>query len=190
MLIGSLVELYVELHLFLCFSPLEKLFWKNGSTPPRHLAICWASQAFFLTQSRHLLDTWWIDRESSCFLDSSSTPGGSIELLFLNLILCCSILSQYLSSRRPLPQHLPRQLPRHLPIPQLSSITEGSIYTSIAILLQFLRSLLICPHLFISQTLSFSLPTSFSRFLQAFSSFSTLGKRLIPLYSCISCFKT
>ena len=93
-LIGSLVELYVGLHSYLCFSHLEKLFWKAGSTPPRYLAICRASQAFFLTKSRHLLDTWWINRESSCLLDSSLTPGGSIELLFLKLILCCSILAR------------------------------------------------------------------------------------------------
>ena len=165
--------------------------WLNTSlTPPRYLAICWASQAFFFMQSRHLLDTWWIGRESSCLLDSSSTLGESIELLFLNSILCFSIPSRYLSCRRPIPRHLPRQLPRYLPIPQLSSITEGSIYSSITILLSFLRSLSICPRLFISQTLSFSLQTSSSRFLQAFSSFSTLGKCLIPLYSCISCFKT
>ena len=98
-LIGSLVELYVGLHLYLCFSHLEKLFWKVGSTPARYLPISRASQAFFLTQSRHLLDIWWIDRERSCLLDSSSTPSGSIELLFLNLILCCSIPSQYLSYR-------------------------------------------------------------------------------------------
>ena len=91
MLIGSLVELYVGLHSYLCFSPLEKLFWKASSTPPRYLAICRASQPIFLTQSQHLLDTWWIDRESSCLLDSSLTPHGSIKLLFLNLILCCSI---------------------------------------------------------------------------------------------------
>ena len=162
----------------------------TSSTPPWYLAICWAFQAFFLTQSRHLLDTWWIDRESSCLLDSSSTPGGSIELLFLNLILSCSILARYINCRQPVSRHLPWQLPRHLPIPQLSSITEGSIYTSIAILLLFFRSLSICLRLFISQTLSFSLPTSSSRLLQAFSSFSTLGKHLILLYSCISCFKT
>ena len=95
----------------------------------------------FLTQSRHLLDTWWIDRESSCLLDSSSTPGGSIEHLFLNMILCFSILARYLNYRQPVSRHIPRQLPRHLPIPQLSSITEGSIYSSIAILLSFLWSL-------------------------------------------------
>ena len=109
-LIGSLVELYVGLHSYLCFSPLEKLFWKASLTPPRYLAICRASQAVFLTQSQHLLDTWWIDWEGSCLLDSSSTPGGSIELLFLKLIICCSIPSRYLSYRRPIPRHLPQQL--------------------------------------------------------------------------------
>ena len=185
-----MVELYVGMYSCLWFSPIEKLFWKTSLTPPWYLAICRASQAFFLTQSRHLLDTWWIDRESSFLLDSPSTPGGSIKFLFLKLILCCLILARYLSCRQPLSWHLPQQLPRHLPIPQLSSITEGSIYSSIAILLTFLRSLSICPRLFISQTFSFSLPTSSSRFLQAFSSFSTLGKCLIPLYSCISYFKT
>ena len=190
MLIGSLVELYVGLHSYLCFSPLKKLFWKAGLTPPRYLAICWASQAFFLTQSWHLLDTWWIDQESSYLLDSSSTPGGSIELLFLKLIPCCSVLARYLSCRRPLSRHLPWQLPQHLPIPQLSSITKGPIQNSFAIHLSFLRSLSICPHLFFSQTLSPSLPNSSSRFLQAFSIFSTLDKLLIPLFSCISCFKT
>ena len=59
-LIGSLVVLYVGLHSYLCFSHLEKLFWKAGSTPPRYLAICQASQAFFLnaisTPPRHLVD--------------------------------------------------------------------------------------------------------------------------------------
>ena len=132
-LIGSLVKLHAWLHSCLCFSLLEKLFWKACSTPSRYLAICRAFWAF-----------------SYCNLDSSSTPGGSIELLFLNLILCCSILSQYLSCRRPVSWHLPRQLPRNLPIPQLSRITKGSIYTSIAILLSFLRSLYIYLCLFIS----------------------------------------
>ena len=150
-------------------SSFSSIFLNAISTPPRYL----------VDQSRKLY-----------LLDSSSTPAGSIELLFLNLTLCCSIPSRYLSCRRPDPQHLPRQLPWYLLIPQLSSITEGSIYFSIAILLSFLRSLSICPRLFISQTLSFSLQTSSSMFLQAFSSFSTFGKCLIPLYSCISCFKT
>ena len=112
---------------FTSWKTVLKNWLDTSSTPPRYLAICRASQAFFLTQSQHLLDTWWIDRESSCLLDSSSTPGGSIELLFLKLILCYSILAWNLSCRRPLSRHLPRQLPRHLPTPQLSSFTEGPI---------------------------------------------------------------
>ena len=143
MLIGSLVELYVGLHSYLCFSPLEKLFWKAGSTPPRYLAICRASQAFFLTQSRHLLDTWWINRESSCLLDSSSTPGGSIKLLFLKLILCCSILARYLNCQRPLSRHLPW----HLSIPQLSSITSISLDLSVPVHLP--NTLSFTPNLFL-----------------------------------------
>ena len=91
MLIGSLVELYVGLHSYLCFSPLKKLFWKDGSTPPRYLAICRVSQACFLLQSRQLLDTWWIDWECSCLLDSLLIPGGSIKLLALDLMSCSSI---------------------------------------------------------------------------------------------------
>ena len=166
-----------------CFSPLEKLFWKPSSTPPRYLAICRASQAFFLTQSQHLLDTWWIDRESSCLLDSSLTPRGSIKLLFLNLILCCSI-PQLSTTNSSTPTSTTSSTP-----PDTSAVEH---YWRVYIYFHRDPSLIfsICPWLFISQTLSFSLSTSSSRLLQAFSSFSTLGKRLIPLYSCISCFKT
>ena len=46
--------------------------------------------SFFISQSRQLLDTQWIDRESSCLLDSFSTGGGQIELLFLQLMDCSS----------------------------------------------------------------------------------------------------
>ena len=41
---------------------------------------------FFLSQSRQHLNTWWIDRESFWPLDSSSTPGGSIEHHILLLV--------------------------------------------------------------------------------------------------------
>ena len=183
MLIGSLVELYVGLHSYLCFSPLEKLFWKTGSTPPRYLAICRASQAFFLMQSWHLLDTWWIDWESFCILDSSSTPAGSIELLFLKLILCCSI-PQLSKTTFSTPSSKVSLTP-----PDTSAVEN---YWRTYLNLHNDPSLIssICPCLFISQTLSLSLPTSSLSFLQYFSSFSTLGKLLIPLYSCISCFKT
>ena len=67
MLIGSLFELHVGLHSCLCFSHLEKLFLKVGSTPP------WS-------QSRQHLDTWWIDRDWVCILDSFLIPGGSIKI--------------------------------------------------------------------------------------------------------------
>ena len=52
--------------------------------------------SFFLSQSRQHLDTWWIDRASSCLFDSFSTPDGSIEVLFLIRYFCSSILSRHL----------------------------------------------------------------------------------------------
>ena len=132
----------------------------------------------FLSQSRQLLDTWWIDREYSYLLDSFSTPSGSIKLLFLDLIPCCSI-------------------------PQLST-TIFSIPTSIdsSILLNtcicrdllrvyifFLRD----PFLFSSIPLDLSSNTLFftpNLFLCDFSSlfqdFSSLDKFLISHSSCIS----
>ena len=51
MLIGSLVKLHAWLHLYLCFSLLEKLFL-TISTPPRHLAICRALKLFLITISK------------------------------------------------------------------------------------------------------------------------------------------
>ena len=67
---------YIRIYVFLlsknCF---EKLAW--------HLLDTMLSVELLKpTQYRHLLNTWWIDRESSCLLDSSSTPARSIELLF------------------------------------------------------------------------------------------------------------
>ena len=158
-------------------------------TPPRYLAIYRASQAFFLTQSRHLLNTWWIDRESSCLLDSSLTPGGSIKLLFLNLILCCLIASQYLSYRRPVPRHLPRQLPRYLPIPQLSSITRVYIFFHRDSSLISSISLDLSATIHLPNTLLFT-PNLFHKDSSSFFSFYTLCKLLILSHSCISCFKT
>ena len=62
--------------------------WLDTSSIPCYLS---SFSSFFLSQSRYLLDTWWINQESSCLLDSFSTPGGSIKFLFLDLIPCCSI---------------------------------------------------------------------------------------------------
>ena len=109
MLIGSLVKLDVGLHSCLCFSHLEKLLLKAGSTPPRYLLnslLFVELPMFFLSQSRLHLDTWWIDRDWVCILDSFSTPGGSIKLLFLILMCCSSIPPRHLSCQRAFSRHL------------------------------------------------------------------------------------
>ena len=67
--------------------------WLDTSLIPCYLS---SFLSFFLSQSRQLLDTWWIDRESSCLLGSFSTAGGSIEFLFLNLMVCSSTPPWYL----------------------------------------------------------------------------------------------
>ena len=157
--------------MFVLFT-LDKLVikkWLDTSSIPCCLSTFFS---FFLSQSRQLLDTWWIDRESSCFLNSSSTPGGSIELLFLDLLSCSSIpqLSTTISS-----------------IPASNELYWGFIYTFFAIQFSFLQSLSICPHLFISQTLSLSLQTSS---FVIFQDYSSLGKFLIFYSSWISCFET
>ena len=122
-LIGSFVDLYVGLHSYLCFSHLKKLFWKAVLTPPQYLAICRASQAFFFKRN----------------LDTSSIPGGSIEKAPASTIAPRHLLDQSSFCSR-----IWLFVARYLPTPQLSSITEGSIYFSIVILLSFLRSIRDC----------------------------------------------
>ena len=102
------------------FKKVARHLLDTSSTP------CCLSSFFscFLSLSRQLLDTWWIDRESSRLLDSFSTLGRSIELLFLDLMSCSSILARYLSYRRPFPQYLPR----YLSIPESIELHWGSIY--------------------------------------------------------------
>ena len=89
---GSLVVLHVWLHSCLCFSLLEKLFLKACSTPPRHLAICRASKLFFYRN----LDTWWIDRESSCLLDSFSIARSIDRAFVLDMVVCSSTHARHL----------------------------------------------------------------------------------------------
>ena len=144
----------------------------------------------FRSQSRHFLDTLWIDRESSCLLDSFSTPGGSIELLFLILMCCSSIPSRHLSCRRAFSRHpLDRSFDttRYL---HLSRFTSCPIYGLCAIRKSFFFDLSLDTSLLLSQNTIISLQTCSSRILQAFSSFSLLGKLLILSHSCISCFET
>ena len=120
--------------------------------------------------------TRWIDWDFFWILDSFSIVGGSIELLFLYLMVYFSTLSS---------------TDGLTPFDTSSvKIYWGSIYTSS------------CDPTFISFDLSldsslFSLPNNLIslqswslRFLQAFSRFYSLDKLLISHSSCISCFGT
>ena len=127
------------------------------------------SSIFFLSQSRHLLDTWWINRESSCILDSSSTPAGSIELLFLTLTLCCSIASSmpWLSkTRSSIPTSTDPSIPldtcicwdllaayiRPLCDPEFISLRSLSLYFSVSLP----KHSHLTPNLFLKDSSSFS----------------------------------
>ena len=146
MLIGSLVELHVGLHSCLYFSLLD-----TSSIP-----CCLSSFfSFFLSQSRQLLNTWWINQESSCLLDSFSTPSGSIEHLFLYLLICSSTPPRYLylsktifsipsltDGSTPLDTFICRDLLRHY----LTFLVRSEPH--------FIRSLSRQPSLFLSQTIT------------------------------------
>ena len=140
-----------------------------------------------MSQSWQLLDTWWIDRECSCLLDSFSTPGGSIELLFLDSIPCCSILARYLSYQQAFSRHLPQQLPRHLICRALLKVLFKPPHVIRFSFHSISLSIALC---FLSQTFSSHSNLNPQRFLQDFSRFSSLGKLLISHSSCISCFET
>ena len=70
--------------MFVFFSSQKTVFKKLA----RHLAICWASKFCFLSQFQHLLDTWWIDRESSCLLDSFSIARLINWASVLDMVVC------------------------------------------------------------------------------------------------------
>ena len=161
--------------------------WLDTSSIPCYLS---SFLSFFLSQSWQLLDTWWIDRESSCLLDSFSTAGGSIELMFLYLMVCSSTPPGYLYLSKT--NFLTPLLIDVTTILNTSSIEIywGFIYTSscdqtlISLDLSLDSSFISLPNNLIS------LQSWSSRFLQAFSRFSSLGKLLISHSSCISCFET
>ena len=147
MLIGPLVDLDVGLHSCLCFPHLDKLFLKASSTPLRYLLDTLLSvellQLFLIaipTTSRHLvdrsrmflhprklLDTWWIDRECFCLLDSFLIPSGLIELLFLYLLVCSSTPHRYLLLLTNIFSTPSRQMSRHLSTPSSVEIYCWSI---------------------------------------------------------------
>ena len=185
MLIGSLVLLFVGLHSYLCFSLLEKLFWKAGSTPPRRL-----------------LDTLLSVKLLKFFYyrnpNSSSIPGGLIENAPAS-----SIASRYLVDRSSFCSWIWFLVARYLLDTSavddlfldtyLDSFLDTSRYLICQALLKvlykppcairfsFLQSLSICPHLFISQTLSFHsncVPQGFFKLFQVFL-------HLVSFYSLI-----
>ena len=152
---GSLVELCAWLHSCLCFSLLEKLFLKASSTP----GYLSSFQAFSYRN-----------------LDTSSTLGGSIKK-----VLVPSIASREVVDQSSLNSCVWCFVPRHLYLLMAKSSTLGSTPWSTPFDTFFYRELLriyiyalrdpvlissICPHLFISQTLSPSHLTSSSSILR------------------------
>ena len=163
----SLVVLHVYVFLF-----SKNCFQKDCSTPPRNLAICRASKLFFLSQSRHLLDTWWINRESSCLLDSFSIARSidrvsilDIGGLFLDTWSTLASIDDHF-----LDTYLDKLLDtsRHL---HLSRFTDGQYILLVQSAAHFCQSLSWYLCLFISQTsLTHSklLPHGFFKLFQDF----------------------
>ena len=86
------IHVYVFLLSKNCFEKLAWHFLDTSSIASYLLSFL----SFFLSQSRQHLDTWWIDRASSCLFNSFLTPEGLIELLFLIRYFCSSIPSRHL----------------------------------------------------------------------------------------------
>ena len=179
MLFGSLVELHTWLHSCLCFSPFEKLFLKSWFDTSSIASYLSSFLNFFLSQSQQHLYTWWIDQESFWPLDSSSTPGGSIEHHSCLWCFSSSTASRHFVYRRCI--FLDTCLtdgstpPRHLICQDLLMVfnTPRAIRSSLlSISLSFFQT-------FLLTNLSHSLQTSSLRTLKLSSSLSSLGKLLI-----------
>ena len=129
----------------------------TSSTPPRYHAICRASQAFFLTQSRHLLDTWWIDRENSCLLDTWWIDRASVlesDSLFLDTsTVDDQILDTYLNSflDTSAVEHYWRIYIFLLCDPSLIS----SIFLDMSVIVHLPNTLIFTPNLFLKDSSSF-----------------------------------
>ena len=117
-------------------------------------------------------------------LDTSLTPGGSIEkvlvssiafqqlgrsieLLFLIWWFVPRHMLDTCICRRPFSQHLPRQISRHLSTPSSVEIYRWPIYSPRAIRISFLSISLSIPLSFHLPNLSHSILTSFPRDSQA-----------------------
>ena len=139
------------------FYKLAQHLLDTSSTP------CCLSSFFscFLSLSRQLLDTWWIDQESSSLFDSFSTPSGSIELLFLDLMSYSSI-PQLLTTFSSIP-------------PSIASLIHASIELYWGSIYLFLRDLILISSIFLNLSAPVHLPNTISLtpnlFLCDFSSF-------------------
>ena len=169
-LIGSLIELHVGLHLCLCFFSSWKTgfkSWLDTSSIPCCLSSFFS---FFLSQSS--IASWYlVDRSSFCSWFWWVVPRyllntSAVDDLFLD---------SYLDTSRYL---------------HLSSFTEDLYISSSRSDSHFFDlSRSIRTYSSPKHSLSHS-KTSSSMIFQAFSRFSYLGKLLISHSSCISCFET
>ena len=163
-----------------------KIWLDTSSIPLRHIAICRASQAFSYRNP-----------------DSSSIPGGSIKNAPTSSIAPPHLVDRssfyswiwFLVARYLLDTSA---VDKHFLDTYLDSFLDTSRYLICWALLKVLfkpprvirfsfHSIALC---FLSQTLSSHSNFIPQRFLQDFSSFSSLGKLLISHSSCISCFET
>ena len=163
MLLGSLVELHAWLHPYLCFSFLEKRFLSNPNTSlisPRHLAFCRALKVFSYRN---------LDRFSTTSGSNEKVLGSSIAsqqlvgqlsfsscvftLFFDSFLIAVSVDVVFIDT------YLDRWLDtsRRLYLLRITEVLYIGLSQSGS---HFLWSLLIYPHLFLSQTPSLSLQTS------------------------------
>ena len=175
MLFGSLVELHTWLHSCMCFSPLKKLFLKSWLDTSSIASYLLSFLNFFLLQSWQHLNTWWIDWESFWPLDSSSTPGGSIEyhILLLVFFFLDSFSTHDLSTLLFLDTF--STTPRHLIYQELLMVY---IFSSCDLSLISVDFSLDTSNFSSPKPLSLT-PNLFPWDFQVFSSLSSLGKLLI-----------
>ena len=154
-------------------------------TPPRHLAICWALKLFLITISK---DPWQL--------------GGLIEKVPRSSIASRQLVDQssFFSLLLNCPSTDPQQLhlstlffstPSMIDVstPLSIEIYWTSIYRFCAIWFSFHSISLSIVSYFLLPNLSHSFQTSSSRFLQAFTSFSSFGKLRTSHLHAFSCFE-
>ena len=92
-IIGCVACLIAFMSVF--FSSQKIVFKSLLDTSSTQLSIELPS-LFFLSQSQHLFDTWWINRESYCLLNNFSTARSIDRASVLNTVGCSSTLARHL----------------------------------------------------------------------------------------------